>query len=63
MRGTNNLVIRKIGVNMNDELKALVIKAGAPAPLLEEIWFNIFCEQFADVLLTQAETEVFGETN
>jgi hypothetical protein len=57
------LVIRKIGVDMNDELKALVIKAGAPAPLLDEIWFNIFCEQFADVLLTQAETEVFGETN
>lgn len=56
------LVTRKIGVNMNDELKALVIKAGAPAPLLDEIWFNIFCEQFADVLLTQAETEVFGET-
>jgi hypothetical protein len=47
---------------MNDELKALVVKAGAPAPLLDEIWFNIFCEQFADVLLTQAETEVFGET-
>jgi len=46
---------------MNDELRALVIKAGAPAPLLHEIWFNIFCEQFANVLLTEAEKEVFGE--
>ena len=45
---------------MNDELKALVIKAGAPAPLLEEIWFHVFCQQFANVLLTQAEKEVFG---
>jgi hypothetical protein len=48
---------------MNKELRALVIKAGAPPPLLDEIWFNIFCQQFADVLLTQAEEEVFGEKN
>ena len=48
---------------MNEDLKALVIKAGAPAPLLNEIWFTIFCQQFADVLLTQAEEEVFGEKN
>lgn len=48
---------------MNKELRALVIKAGAPAPLLNEIWFTIFCQQFADVLLTQAEEEVFGEKN
>lgn len=47
---------------MNDELKALVIKAGAPAPLLDELWFNIFCAKFADVLLTEAEKQVFGET-
>jgi len=43
---------------MNKELKALVIKAGAPPPLLDEIWFNIFCQQFADVLLTQVEQDV-----
>jgi hypothetical protein len=48
---------------MNKELRELVIKAGAPAPLLNEIWFTIFCQQFADVLLTQAEEEVFGEKN
>ena len=47
---------------MNKELKALVIKAGAPPPLLNGLWFTIFCQQFADVLLTQAEEEVFGET-
>ena len=47
---------------MNKELKALVIKAGAPPPLLNELWFTIFCQQFADVLLTKADEEVFGET-
>jgi hypothetical protein len=47
---------------MNEELKALVIKAGAPAPLMHEMWFNIFCQQFANVLLTEAEKQVFGET-
>jgi hypothetical protein len=45
---------------MNDELKALVISAGAPKDLLNEFWFNIFCEKFADVLLTQAEQEMLG---
>ena len=46
---------------MNDELKALVIKAGAPAPLLDEMRFAIFCQQFANVLLTEAEKQMFGE--
>ena len=45
---------------MNDELKALVIKAGAPKEMLNEFWFNIFCEKFTDVLLTQVEEEVYG---
>jgi len=31
--------------------------------LLNEIWFNIFCQQFADVLLTQVEQDVYGEKN
>lgn len=45
---------------MNDELKALALKAGAPKEMLNEFWFNIFCEKFTDLLLTQAEQEVFG---
>ena len=47
---------------MNEELKALVLKAGASNALCNELWFNIFCEKFANVLLTEAEKEVFGET-
>ena len=41
---------------MNEELKKLVLKAGAPEEMLDELWFNIFCQQFADVLLTEVET-------
>ena len=40
---------------MNEELKQLVLKAGAPEEVLDELWFNIFCQQFADVLLTEME--------
>ena len=47
---------------MNDELKKLVIQAGAPKEVLNDLWFNIFCQRFVDVILTQAETEVFGVT-
>ena len=58
----SSLVTRKIGVDMNDELKSLVLKAGAPKEVMDELWFNIFCTQFANVLLTEAEKQVFGET-
>jgi len=47
---------------MNDELKKLVIQAGAPKEILNDLWFNIFCQKFVDLLLTQAEEEVFGVT-
>jgi len=43
---------------MNDELKQLVIEAGAPKEVLNELWFNLFCIKFADVLLTLAEKEM-----
>jgi hypothetical protein len=40
---------------MNEELKQLVLKAGAPKEVLDELWFNIFCQQFADVLINEME--------
>jgi len=40
---------------MNDELKALAMAAGAPDELLEELWFSIFCKQFAHLLLEEME--------
>jgi hypothetical protein len=51
------------GVDMNEELKALVMRAGAPAEVLHQHWFNVFCMKFADVLLTQAEAEMFDIKN
>jgi hypothetical protein len=40
---------------MNDALKELVIKAGAPEEVMEELWFAIFCQQFADLLIHEME--------
>ena len=43
---------------MNEELKKLALQAGAPVEVINDLWFNIFCKQFADVILTNAEQEV-----
>jgi len=42
---------------MNEELKQLVLKAGAPEEVLDELWFNIFCQQFAHLLISEMEEE------
>ena len=42
---------------MTEELKELVIKAGAPVEVMDELWFNVFCQQFANVLITELESE------
>ena len=42
---------------MNEYLKELAIKAGAPNEVLDQLWFNIFCQQFADLLITEMEKE------
>ena len=45
---------------MNEQLRKLVEQAGAPADLLNEIWFHVFCQKFANLLLTLAyRTEIF----
>lgn len=46
---------------MNEELLKLVVAAGAPKQVLNELWFHVFCIKFADVLLTEAEKELEGE--
>ena len=43
---------------MNEELKKLALQAGAPAEVINDLWFNIFCMQFADVILANAEQEM-----
>lgn len=42
---------------MNDELKRIVLEAGAPIEVVNELWFNLFCMKFADALLTMMENE------
>ena len=44
--------------HMNKELKELALRAGAPEQVIDELWFNIFCQQFADAILSNAEQEL-----
>jgi hypothetical protein len=48
---------------MNEELKKLAVQAGAPVEVLDELWFNLFCQQFADIILTNAELELANVKN
>ena len=42
---------------MNEALRELAVAAGAPEDLLDQLWFSIFCQQFAHLLLEMAEEE------
>ena len=43
---------------MNEELKAIAVKSGAPDEVLNTLWFNIFCQKFAHLLVEELEKEV-----
>ena len=43
---------------MNEVLKEIVIKAGAPKEVANEMWFNIFCQKFAHELMIVLEQQV-----
>jgi hypothetical protein len=42
---------------MNEQLKKIAAAAGAPVEVINQLWFGIFCQKFADVLLTLAQEE------
>lgn len=42
---------------MNQELKQIAVEAGAPQEVLDTLWFNIFCQNFAHLILLAAEEE------
>ena len=42
---------------MNEDLKAIAVKAGAPEEVLNTFWFNIFCQKFANLLIGELEKE------
>ena len=43
---------------MNEVLRDIAIEAGAPKQVLNELWFNIFCQNFAHLILEMAEEEL-----
>ena len=43
---------------MNTELECLVRAAGAPEEVMTELWFVVFCQQFAHLLIAELETEI-----
>jgi len=40
---------------MNEFLKELAVNAGAPDEVINELWFNIFCQKFAHLLMIEME--------
>lgn len=42
---------------MNEVLRDIAVEAGAPKEVLNELWFNIFCQNFAHLILEMAEEE------
>jgi hypothetical protein len=42
---------------MNEELRQIAIEAGAPEDVLDQLWFNIFCQNFAHLILLMAEDD------
>lgn len=42
-------------VQMNEELKKIAVAAGAPEEMLDELWFNIFCQHYANLILEAIE--------
>lgn len=42
---------------MNEELRMLAERAGAPVEVLDALWFNLFCQKFANELICELEKE------
>lgn len=42
---------------MNQMLRQIAEQAGAPEQVIDELWFNVFCANFAHLLLQLAEQE------
>ena len=42
---------------MNELLLDIAKRAGAPKEVIDQLWFHIFCQKFADLLIQTAEEE------
>lgn len=43
---------------MNEALREIAVEAGAPEDVLGTLWFNVFCQNFAHLILLAAEEEM-----
>jgi hypothetical protein len=43
---------------MNEALKAIAIQAEAPEEVINTLWFNIFCQKFAYLVVEELEKEI-----
>lgn len=43
---------------MTEFLKQIVIDSGAPPEVMDELWFNMFCQNFAHVIISEMEKEL-----
>jgi hypothetical protein len=43
---------------MNEALREIAVEAGAPEDVLDTLWFNVFCQNFAHLILLAAEEEM-----
>jgi hypothetical protein len=42
---------------VNAELERIVRAAGAPEEVMTELWFAVFCQQFAHLLIAEMEAD------
>jgi hypothetical protein len=42
---------------VNNALKAIAVEAGAPEEVLNTLWFNIFCQKFAHLIIEELEKD------
>ena len=43
---------------MNEALRELAVECGAPEEVLNTLWFNIFCQKFAYLVVEELEKEI-----
>ena len=43
--------------SMNEALRELAVRAGAPEAMLNEIWFHIFCQKLVAEVITEMEQD------
>lgn len=46
---------------MNEALKELVVRAGAPEQVMDQMWFHVFCQKFAGVIFDELEKDAGQE--